>query len=140
VLSKGGEKVDKEKALTMALMHDIEESFSGDIIGPFKHRSKEVNEAIKKVNKEVIKEVFDTIPSSLSDHYVGLWNEEGEGKTIEAQIVKKADKLALIAKCKEEIKAGNGFFKKTYERELELLSEDDHDWWKKIKEQFLPEK
>lgn len=122
----------------MALMHDIEEMYSGDILGPFKHHSPEVCDAIRKVNKEIIKEVFEDLPQELAEHYVSLWNEEGRGKTIEAQIVKTADKLSLIAKCSEEIKAGNQFFNEIYDKQLKALHDDKKEWWVRIKHQVIP--
>ena len=137
LLEKKGEKIDKEKAVIMALMHDIEESFSGDILGPFKHYSKEVHSAIAKVNQVGIVEVFKDLPKELSEHYIALWSEEGRGECIEAQVVKVADKLSLIAKCREEVVAGNGFFEEMYERVLKELQEDTKPWWEEIKGDVL---
>lgn len=138
LLEKGGERINKEKALQMALVHDMEEIFSGDIVTPFKHYSSEVAAAIRKVNKELIEEVFSGLPDTLASHFISLWNEEGQGETIEAQAVKVADKLSLIAKCAEELKVGNEFFKEIYDRQLNLLRQYDKPWWQKIKDQILP--
>ena len=52
LLKKEGMEINQEKVLTMALIHDSEEIFSGDILGPFKHRSPELTKAIKLVNQE----------------------------------------------------------------------------------------
>ena len=79
--------VDKQKALDMALVHDMEEMFCGDIVTPFKHYSAEVEMAIQKANKELINNVFAGLPKTLAKHYIALWNEEGGGQTLEAQIV-----------------------------------------------------
>ena len=138
LLEKNGEPVSKEKALQMALVHDMEEMFSGDIVTPFKHYSPEVASAIQKVNEELIEKVFDDLPDNLANKFVALWKEEGQGETIEAQAVKVADKLSLIAKCAEEVKVGNEFFKEIYDRQLSLLHEYDKPWWQKIKDQILP--
>ncbi|MBI1984492.1 MAG: HD domain-containing protein [Candidatus Wildermuthbacteria bacterium] len=138
LLKEAGEKIDAEKALRMALVHDIEETFSGDILGPFKHHSLEVSLAIQKVNKEVIAETFQNLPQSLAGHFVSLWTEEGEGKSIEAQVVKSADRLSLIAKCAEEVKTGNTFFKEIYETQLSSLRQYHVSWWDKIKGKVLP--
>jgi len=137
LLKTGGEPVDQEKALSMALVHDMEETFSGDILGPFKHHSPEVTSAIRKVNQEVIQETFRDLPETLVRHFVSLWNEEGEGKTKEAQIVKTADRLSLLAKCAEEVKVGNDFFKEMYDSQLTFLKEYKEPWWQKIQHQVL---
>ncbi|MDP2641099.1 MAG: HD domain-containing protein [Candidatus Yanofskybacteria bacterium] len=132
-----GETVDKEKVLAMALVHDKEEAFSGDILTPFKHYSPEITETIRRVNKEVIPQEFEGLPDTLKERYISLWVEEGEGKSIEAQMVKTADRLSLIAKCAEEVRVGNKFFQGIYEKQLSLLKNQEFSWWKKIQEQVL---
>ena len=130
-------EIDTEKTISMALVHDAEEVFSGDILGPFKHYSKEVTEAIRKVNVEIIQDAFEGLPNSLRNHFVSLWVEEGEGVSIEAQVVKMADRLSLIAKSGEEVNAGNEFFREMYEDQLALLNRDDKPWWNAIKAKVL---
>tara|TARA_Y100000310_G_scaffold297074_1_gene329837 strand:- start:1824 stop:2351 length:528 start_codon:yes stop_codon:yes gene_type:complete len=135
---KAGEKVDREKATTMALVHDMEEMFSGDILTPFKHYSSEVRETIQKVNREVVPQVFENLPAEMREKYIALWNEDSEGTSIEAQMVKVADRLSLLSKCAEEVKVGNGFFQEIYDSQLTILKEYDAAWWQKIKGQVLP--
>ncbi len=122
LLHAEGIDINREKTLTMALIHDNEEMFSGDILSPFKHHSPEVKNAIKSVNQELIKEVFSELPAELQERYVSLWNEEGRQESIEAQVVKISDRISLISKCAEEIRAGNGFFK---------------EWWQKIQKHIF---
>lgn len=132
-----GHQVDHAKAISMALVHDMEEQFSGDILGPFKSFSPEVKTAIRKVNKEVIHQCFEGLPESLQNHFVALWIEEGEGESAEAQIVKAADRLALVAKCYEEVKTGNEFFRHIYEGSLHTLRTTKLPWWDDIKDEVL---
>ena len=134
---QAGEQVNTERALTMALLHDIEETFSGDILGPFKHYTPEVREIINKVNEETIHHAFADLPEDLQQYYLDLWNEERERKTIEAQIVKVADILSLLGKCGEEVKVGNQFFQQIYDTQLETLKAFDVSWWQKIKDKIL---
>ena len=138
LLEKEGEAVDKQKALEMALVHDMEEMFSGDIVTPMKHHSPELAAAIQKVNKELIGDVFAGLPQEMASHYVALWNEEGKGESLEAQVVKVADKFSLISKCAEEVRVGNEFFQEIYDAGLKFLQEYDKPWWQKIKNQVLP--
>ncbi len=137
LLEKESIAIDKQKTLEMALVHDMEEMFSGDIVTPFKHYSMEVEGAIRKVNKEMIGEVFAGLPEELAKHYIALWNEEGEGKTMEAQVVKVADKFSLLAKCAEEVRVGNEFFQEIYDQGLKFLEQYDKPWWQKIRSQIL---
>ena len=138
LLEKQGVEVDKAKAVSMALVHDIEEKFSGDILSPFKHYSQEITSTVRKVNQEIIKQSFEGLPESLAAHYIALWTEDSEGESRESQIVKTADKLSLISKCAEEVKVGNEFFQQIYEDQVRGLREYDVEWWQKIKEQVLP--
>ncbi|OHA69798.1 MAG: hypothetical protein A3G10_03185 [Candidatus Wildermuthbacteria bacterium RIFCSPLOWO2_12_FULL_49_9] len=137
LLQKAGESIDAGKAVQMALVHDMEETFSGDILGPFKHYSPELSRAIRKVNEETILEVFEGLPADLRDYYILLWKEEGSGESLEAEIVKVADKLSLLAKCLEEMNAGNGCMGKVYEESRKKLEEYEAPWWQKIKSQIL---
>lgn len=130
--------IDKEKAVSMALIHDAEEMFSGDILTPFKHYSEEVAEAIRHVNKEAIhKNVFEDLPDSLKSNAVELWEEESARLTTEAQVVRVADRISLVAKCAEEVHVGNAYFDDIYENQLNELKELDMTWWNKIKDKVI---
>lgn len=139
ILGRVDIEVNREKAITMALIHDTEEMFSGDILTPFKHYSKEVKETIQKVNREVIPQMYEGLPEDMKEKYITLWNEDSKGESMEAQVVKVADRLSLLSKCAEEVKVGNGFFENIYKTQFKLLYDFDASWWKKIRGQVLPE-
>ncbi len=130
-------KVDTKKALQMALVHDQEEGFSGDILNPFKHFNPKVESAIKEVNRETINMMFENLPENMSKDFVNLWYEETERDSIESQVVKVADTLSLISKCFEEMEAGNNYFSEIYKKELKNLKNLSHPWWKKIRADVL---
>ena len=134
-----GVKLNREKTITMALIHDTEEMFSGDILTPFKHYSSEVKEIIQKVNRKVIPQIFENLSENMRKKYITLWNDESTGKSMEAQMVKVADRLSLLSKCAEEVKVGNGYFEGIYENQLKLLQKYNAPWWKKIRDQVLPQ-
>jgi 5'-deoxynucleotidase YfbR-like HD superfamily hydrolase len=136
-LKAAGEEVDEVRALKMALIHDMEESFSGDILTPFKHFNEEIVQAIDKVNQQSIHLVFENLPPALQADYIALWTENGEHKSKESQIVKTADKISLLAKCREEVRAGNDYFRRIYDRDLEKLRELEYPWWGKIRAEIL---
>lgn len=137
LLKKHKEDIDEAKILKMALIHDMEETISGDILSPFKHYNEEILQAIGKVNQETIKIVFKDLPEEMNNKMIGLWVEESEQETVEAQIIKVADKLSLISKCYEEANMGNKAFEIIYNRELGKLKELDYLWWLKIKEEIF---
>ncbi len=136
-LKECAEDIDEIKVLKIALIHDMEEAFSGDILTPFKHYNEEIAEAIRKVNRNTIPLMFEDLPKDLSSEFIKLWTEDAEQSSREAQVVKLADKLSLISKCYEETKAGNDYFKPIYDKELEKLKNLEHPWWQKIKKDIL---
>ena len=137
LITENGVKVDTKKAIQMALIHDQEEGFSGDILNPFKHFNKKVSEAIKEVNKETISMMFENLPSKMSKDFINLWHEDSKRDSIESQVVKVADNLSLISKCYEEMEAGNNYFSSIYRREIKNLKNLSYPWWKKIRDQVL---
>jgi len=136
-LRKAGEPIDEAKALKIAVVHDMEEAFSGDILTPFKHYNEEILKAIRKVNRDTIPMMFEDLPQELGTEMVNLWLEDAEQSSKEAQVVKLADKLSLISKCYEETKVGNDYFKPIYDRELDKLENIKYAWWQKIKKNIL---
>ena len=137
LLEKKKVRVDTKKALAMALIHDTEEAFSGDILNPFKHFNEKVFQSIREVNKQMIGEIFTDLPENLGSELVDLWNEENASKSREAQIVKVADKLQLLSKCFEEIQAGNSYFDEIYKHSLFELKKLNLPWWRKIRIEVL---
>ncbi|KAH0793189.1 HD domain-containing protein 2 [Histomonas meleagridis] len=87
-------EVNREKAVQMALIHDLAESIVSDIT-PFDG----VTES-DKFNRE--NSAFTNITESLEDDYMQkLWLEMEEGKTIEAKFVKQLDKLEMLIQAEE---------------------------------------
>ena len=137
LLKVAGVKVDLAKVLAMALIHDLEEGQTGDILNPFKHHDEEVTAAIGKVSEQMIGEMVTELPGKVKEEILGLWHEEQARETIESQIVKVADSLSLLSKCDEEIQTGNKAFQEIYVRELNNLKSQDWEWWSKIKAEVL---
>lgn len=92
VLARMEEVGNEEKILKMALMHDLEESRTAD----HTHFQKPYVELNKK---QATKDVFDG--TSLEDFYQELFQEYESMNTIEAKIVKDADRLDIDFELKE---------------------------------------
>lgn len=137
LLEKKKIKVNRERALAIALVHDVEEGYTGDIINPFKHFNDEVYAAIKKVSSEMVKEMFVGLPKNLQEEMLALWKDDSDGKSMESQVVKTADKLSLLSKCFEEIQAGNLYFEEIYKWQLSSLKKLEFPWWKKVRKEVL---
>jgi putative hydrolase of HD superfamily len=95
-----GETVDGERVLRMALVHDLAEVFTGDI--PMPAKSEALREALGQAEEA-------TLATVLTPAQLELWREAEGAQTLEARIVKAADKLQMLVKALtyEQQKRGN---------------------------------
>jgi 5'-deoxynucleotidase YfbR-like HD superfamily hydrolase len=105
-----GYEINIKKVVYSSILHDIEESISGDTIRPFKLQFKKEYDTLAKLSA---KEVLDDLPTNLKDKYLDYW--EKDEKCIEFLIVKIADDLSGLVYCHEQIKLGNKTFGPIYE-------------------------
>ncbi|MEE8167456.1 MAG: HD domain-containing protein [Candidatus Hydrothermarchaeales archaeon] len=90
------EKLDVEKVIRMALLHDLQEARVGDI-SIFSPRYPEKRE----IEERAIDEALKHFPG-----YRKLWGEYVKGKSPEAKSVKQADKLELLIQALEYERKG----------------------------------
>jgi putative hydrolase of HD superfamily len=84
-----GVKFDVEKAIKMALVHDLVEIYTGDGWAS-NEKEKQEKEAKEKQSAE---KLFSTLPTDLKKEIEGYWQEYEEMKTEESKIVKALDKI-----------------------------------------------
>jgi putative hydrolases of HD superfamily len=95
-------KLDKLKAIKLALIHDLSEAICGDV-----DVVDVVNGAITKEEKNkrellAIKKICSILPEKLKDETVGLWEEYEARKSREAKFVRAVDKLETITHLLED--------------------------------------
>ena len=85
-----GVTVDGEKVLRMALAHDAPEAFTGDI--PMPAKTEALSAALDEVEIMLLAKV---LPPALFE----MVRESEAGVTLEARLVKAADKIQMLAKA-----------------------------------------
>jgi putative hydrolase of HD superfamily len=102
-----GTKVDVEKLLRMALLHDAEEARTGDIHHPFKHQDASFAEALDDRALEWFENLMGGLPEGLAHDYIRLRRASREISANEASILKAADKIEALLWAYEEYLLGN---------------------------------
>ena len=118
-----GNKVNVERLLRTALVHDMEECLTGDIIYGFKHIHPSLTKQIKKISSQFLEELMENLPSKISKQYMELW-KNAKSNELEGKIIDGADKLEGLIYSLNELSLGNKAFKPvidTYIKHLKSL-------------------
>ncbi len=110
-LQKEGVKIDPEKVLKMALMHDVGETIVGDVGTFVKNMAGGV---FKNIEEEGVKALVEGL--DCKDEIIELVEEYNERETMEARLVKAADNLDALAQAKGVPGAADAlkYFKSVY--------------------------
>ena len=104
-LQADGITVNMGLVLTRALMHDVDESYSGDFIRMFKHSSLSLKLAIDNANSGFVQKFcHDTGPGLPTLPEAWAFAKDA---TVEGAIVSLADFMSVVSYIIQEIKAGN---------------------------------
>ncbi len=103
----GGE-VDEKACVLLAVYHDVPEILTGDMPTPVKYYNPAIREAYRQVEASACDKLLGMLPTDLRADYAPLICQQ-EG-SLEARLVKAADKLAALIKCIEETAQGNREF------------------------------
>ena len=106
-----GKNIDEDHVAVMGLFHDCTEIITGDMPTPVKYYNEEICSTYKEIEKQSASELVRLLPEEMQDVYEPLLNEVGNNE-YETKLVKAADKISAYIKCMDEIRMGNGEFKK----------------------------
>lgn len=104
-----GRSVDVNRATTLALFHDVEEVFTGDIATPVKHHNPALLRSLREMEVAAGEQLLTMLPPSLQPEYRELIRHTAAEPDLTVW-VKAADKLAAYLKCVTETATGNREF------------------------------
>lgn len=129
-----GGNLDCDRIGMMGLYHETSEVITGDLPTPIKYYNPEIKSAYKAIEKVANSKLITMLPSELRPTY----SELIEPTDKEALIVKAADKISAYLKCVEEVKCGNGEFKKAQKSLKATLDSFDLPEVKYFMDNFVP--
>ena len=91
MLLSDAEGLDTERAVRMALMHDLAESVTGDITPSQMSRDQKARR-----ERRAMEGILSGLPDRLRRKYASLWQEYIEGETPEAALVHDADRWDMV--------------------------------------------
>ena len=102
--------IDPNEVALMGIYHDANEIITGDMPTPVKYYDNDIQEAYKRVENVASHTMVNKLPDYMKDYYKPLFFKR-EGKEYEWKLVKAADKLSALIKCREELRSGNQEFR-----------------------------
>ena len=115
--------LDPYRMATIALYHDATEVITGDMPTPVKYHSDAMRKAYKGIEQKAQHELLDLLPSELKTEFKAVLIEENMSENYQI-LLKAADRLSALLKCRAELRAGNQEFSQAeqvvHERLLEM--------------------
>lgn len=116
-----GKSYNAERAALIGLYHDAPETLTGDMPTPVKYYSEQVRSAYKTVEESACKSLISMLPEDFRNEYEPFFAPH-ESESELWLLVKAADKISALIKCRAEHKAGNGEFEFAARGTLEALA------------------
>jgi len=129
-----GRSVDAYKLTTVAIYHDASEVITGDMPTPVKYHSHAMKAAYKGVERKAQHELLALIPDAMQDDFASVLIEE-DLPEIYQTLLKAADRLSALLKCRAELRAGNKEFEqaeKDISERLKEMSSPEVDYFLKV--------
>lgn len=115
-------QVNADRIATAALYHDAIEVITGDMPTPVKYHSKVMREAFGDIEHKAEGELLALLPDDLRADFAPYVRESGWAQE-EKELIKAADRLSALLKCRAEMQTGNKEFEPAAEQILHRLQE-----------------
>ena len=107
--------VPMDEVVSLALLHDATEVFTGDIPTPVKHHNAAILANFREIEHIAAARLVSMVPDPLRDDYEKLLLKNEQVSTEAIRLVKAADLLDAYLKCESELSAGNREFARAKE-------------------------
>ncbi|MEO0230674.1 MAG: HD domain-containing protein [candidate division WOR-3 bacterium] len=112
-----GQNLNLERAIKMAIIHELGEALIGDI---HLEARRYLGKCVDTGEQKAFEDISSTLPISLRDELLELYEEFNQGKTIEAKLVRSADKVDLLIQAH--------IYEKTGYKNLESFFNEDKNF------------
>ena len=125
-----GGSFDANDLTVRALYHDCAEIITGDLPTPVKHNNRALHLAYGDIEKAAEETLITGLPMPLRDTYRGYMEEH--------PLIKAADRLSALIKCREERSGGNRDFESAENTIMRSLEKCEYKSVKYFIDNFLP--
>lgn len=115
-----GGNVDPEKAALLAMFHDAPEIITGDLPTPVKYYNSNIKSAYDEMERNAVDSLVGLLPDDLKEDFYDIFDIKDEKLK---KIVRAADKISALIKCKDEIMLGNSEFSVAEKATLKTIKE-----------------
>ncbi len=120
-----GKNINVERAVVIAMYHDVGEILTGDLPTPVKYYDANIKSAYGNIEDIAKERELSLLPPALLEGYRDAFFPSLESDAYLERLVKAADKLSAYIKCIEEEGAGNSEFKKAGQALYQIVKNTD---------------
>lgn len=107
-LRAAGREFDTGMAVVKALIHDVEEHYTGDVVRPVKHANADTQKGFEKTGSDFTEKFFKALTKDkVISHWLFATWRNAKDRSDEGCVVKFADFLSVLAYLDQEVRSGN---------------------------------
>lgn len=118
-------KIDANRLATAAIYHDATEVITGDMPTPVKYHSESMKAAYQGVERQAEQELLALLPEAMRNEFAEVLLEDHLPE-VYRRLLKAADRLSALLKCRAELRAGNQEFEHAEKEIARRLKETAH--------------
>ena len=115
-----GGNCNVERLVMLAMYHDCSEILTGDMPTPVKYYNSNIKSAYDEMERNAVDSLVGLLPDDLKEDFYDIFDIKDEKLK---KIVRAADKISALIKCKDEIMLGNSEFSVAEKATLKTIKE-----------------